>query len=261
MQRSNLNTKPRVLEPVEDHAAARAVQTRLLRTPPARLQTLEVGGFFHPACEVGGDFYDLIPLGASRLGILLGDIAGKGVSAAILMASLQATIRSHYATNSGDLRHVLRSVNRLFFDWTESHRFATLFLGEYDDATRRLSFANCGHLPPVLLRACGTVERLESTATVIGILPEWDCDVRETFLNPGDALAVFSDGMTEGRNRLGEEFGEDRLVQALAAARHLPLDALIRILVRAQRRFCGPLQGDDTTLLMARGCALPEELQ
>lgn len=90
------------------------------------------------------------------------------------MASLQATLRSHYATSSGDLRQVLRSVNGLFYDWTESHRFATLFLGEYDDETRRLTYANCGHLPPVLLRASGKVERLASTATVIGILPDWD---------------------------------------------------------------------------------------
>jgi len=262
MQRSSLKSKPTFGEPVEDQAAAaRAVQTRLLRTAPTRLRTLEVADFFRPALDVGGDFYDLIPLDASRVGLLLGDIAGKGISAAILMASLQATLRSHYATGTGDLRQVLRSANGLFFDWTESHRFATLFLGEYDDETRRLTYANCGHLPPVLLRASGEVERLESTATVIGILPDWDCEVGETFLFPGDLLAVFSDGMTEGRDALGEEYGEDRLLETLAAARHLPLGPLVRTLVRSQRRFCGPFRGDDTTLLVARGRAPREDVQ
>jgi serine phosphatase RsbU (regulator of sigma subunit) len=262
MPKSNLKSGPMLIDPREGQAeAARAVQTRLLRIPPPRLETLEVGVHFRPAMEVGGDFYDLIPLGAAGLGLLLGDIAGKGVPAAILMASLQATLRSHYATNLRDIRRLLCSVNRLFFDWTEPHHFATLFLGEYDDHTRRLTYANCGHFPPMLLRAGGAVERLEPTATVIGILPGWDCGVRETVLHPGDVLVVFSDGMTEGRNGRGEEFGEDRLLESLRAGRHLGLGPLLRSLIRSQRSFCGPFRRDDTTLLVARARTAREPVQ
>ena len=256
--------KPRLLplEILENEVAdARAVQNRLLKTPVPRLRTLDLDAYCRPARGVGGDFYDLLSLGPSRLGILLGDIAGKGVSAAILMASLQATLRSHYATGTGDLPQVLRSVNRLFFDWTASHHFATLFLGEYDDQTRLLSYVNCGHLPPLLMKPDGSLKRLESTATVVGILTDWDCEVGEVVLDPGDVLLVYSDGMSEGESPDGGEFGEQRLIESLRAARHLPVDSLIPSLIRIQKEFCGFRQSDDTTLVVARGRASLELVQ
>lgn len=245
----------------EQVAAARAVQSRLLRTPTPRLRTVELGSYYRPALGVGGDFYDLFSLEPSRLGIVLGDIAGKGVSAAILMASLQATLRSHYAAGTGDLPHVLRSVNRLFFDWTAPHHFATLFLGEYDDRTRRLSYVNCGHLAPFLLRANRSTDRLESSATVVGILADWDCAASEVVLGPGDTLLLFTDGMTEGRGAGGVEFGERRLLETLRAANHLPMPALVAALVQAQREFCGPGPADDTTLVVVRSRASLELVQ
>ena len=191
-------------EAPEDQAeAARAVQNRLLKLAPPRIRTLDVAGLSTPAMEVGGDFYDLFSAGSSRLGILLGDIAGKGVSAALLMASLQATVRSHYAVGNGGMLHLLRSVNRLFCEWTESHRYSTLFLGEYDDRTQRLAYVNCGQVPPVLLRAGGRLERLDPTATVIGVFPDWDGEVRDVLLHRGDILVVFSDGGDRGTKPVG----------------------------------------------------------
>ena len=231
---------------------ARQVQTRLLRTAPPRLRGIEVRAACLPALEVGGDFYDLFQIDPSRLGMLLGDISGKGVSAAILMASLQAALRSHYASRSGGLRAVLQSVNRLFFDWTDTHHFATLFIAEYDERSRLLSYVNCGHLPPMLLRADGGLERLAATATVVGILPDWNCEVAQTRLDPGDTLLIFSDGVTESTGADGAEFGEERLADALRASSRLHPDRVLSSLIRAHRRFCGGRPADDTTIVVAR---------
>ncbi len=245
-------TNIELLRAMRFEPGARQVQTRLLRTAPLRLRSIEVSAACLPALEVGGDFYDLFQIDSSHLGMLLGDISGKGVSAAILMASLQAAIRSHYASRSGGLRAVLRSVNRLFFDWTDTHHFATLFIAEYDDRSHSLSYVNCGHLPPMLLRADGGLERLAATATVIGILPDWDCEVHKTRLEPGDTLLMFSDGVTETTGADDAEFGEERLADALRASAGLHPDLVISALLRTHRSFCGGRPADDTTVVVAR---------
>jgi sigma-B regulation protein RsbU (phosphoserine phosphatase) len=151
-----------------------------------------------------------------------------------------------------DLPRQLAYVNQLLYRTSESNRYATLFLGLYDDASRRLVYANCGHNPPILLRADGTVRRLAPTAPVLGLLEDWECAAAELPLEIGDLLALFSDGITEAFSDAGEEFGEDRLIQILRADRALPGAALVDVVMGRVSEFSGSEQEDDMTLVVAR---------
>jgi sigma-B regulation protein RsbU (phosphoserine phosphatase) len=231
---------------------ARQVQSKLLPEQPPSLLTLECAARCVQARAVGGDYYDFLELGPGGTGLVLADISGKGFPAALLMASLQASLRSRLAQDMLDLPRQLRYVNELLYRTSESNRYATLFLGLYDDASRRLVYANCGHNPPILLRADGTVRRLAPTAPVLGLLEEWECAACELRLEIGDLLALFSDGITEAFSDAGEEFGEERLVDALATHRGLPAAALVDLVIGRVTEFSGSEQDDDMTLVVAR---------
>jgi len=237
---------------VEEMECAREVQMRLLRRSIPALNTLQYGGCYLPAQSIGGDYYDFIHLGLGRVGIALGDISGKGVPAAIMMASLQAILRSHSASLSHDIARLLRLVNRLFCECTAETNFATLFLGEYDDATRVLRYANCGHPPPLVIRRNLHIDRLESTGTVLGIFRDWNCSLSEITLACGDTLLMFTDGVTEAENSLAEEFGEKRLLELVDRCRHLTVSELVHEAAAALRSFSGQHLRDDATLLVAR---------
>lgn len=167
------------------------------------------------------------------------------------MANLQAHLRSQSALIAKDLPSTLQSVNRLFYEATESSKYATLFLGVYDDATRCLRYANCGHNPPVLLRAAG-VELLTGTATVLGLFETWECEIAEIYLRPGDILAICTDGVLEAANPAGEEFGEEGLIVILRSNSHLPASALLEAVLAAVKEYAPGEQADDLTLLVAR---------
>jgi len=231
---------------------ARRVQTRLLRRRIPQMENLAWGGCYFPAGEIGGDYYDFIHLGLRRVGLALGDISGKGVPAALMMASLQAILRSHSPSMADDLPRLLRSVNRLFCDCTGESDFASLFFGDYHDAARCLRYVNCGQTPPLLVHRDFSVDRLTSTATVLGMFPDWNCTVSAVELVPGDTLLLFTDGVTEAMNESGEEFGEGRLLDALRASRHAALGALVHEMAAAVRKFSGNHPKDDVTLLVAR---------
>ena len=233
---------------------AKQVQSKLFPQKMPALRTLQYAGACTQARSVGGDYYDFLDLGPGRLALVLADVAGKGISAALLMANLQANLRSQYALALDDLPSLLRSVNRLFHESTADERYATLFFGSYDDLTRRLCYVNCGHNPPLLLRATGNVEWLEATATVLGLFDKWDCAVGETRLYPGDTLIIYSDGVTEARNEQGEEFGQDRLLEALLNLKQLESSLLLETLVPRVQQFCANEQDDDLTLLVIRAC-------
>jgi serine phosphatase RsbU (regulator of sigma subunit) len=229
---------------------ARQVQARLFpqRMPEAR--TLNYAGACLPARHVGGDYYDFLDLGQQRLGLVIGDIAGKGMAAALLMANLQANLRSQCATAAEKLNHFLRSVNQLFFENTADGDYATFFFSEYNDVSRRLRYANCGHLPALLLRRDGSLERLNSTATVLGLFDQWDCALEECQLFAGDTLFLYTDGATESFNDSGEEFGDHRLIESLRRHRALSPRALIDSVVDELRKFNPREQQDDITLIV-----------
>ncbi len=231
---------------------AKQVQARLFPQTFPPLRTLDYAGVCIQARQVGGDYYDFLDLGQDRMALVLGDIAGKGIGGALLMANLQANLRSQRILARDGPQHLLRSVNQLFYDNTADSSYATLFFAEYDDQAQRVRYVNCGHLCGLLLRGDDTLERLESTSTVLGLFKEWDCSIGECQLGCGDSLALYTDGVTESFNPAGEEFGEQRLTEALR--RHCKLSApdLMAAIVEEIRQFSPGEQYDDITLIVAK---------
>ncbi|HWR54740.1 MAG TPA: SpoIIE family protein phosphatase [Bryobacteraceae bacterium] len=231
---------------------AREVQQNLFPRSAPQLETLECAGRCVPARAVGGDYYDFLDLGPSATGLLVADVSGKGTGAALLMANLQGCFRSQIETCGHSPRAMLRAVNRLFCDSTPPEQFATAFFARYEDRTRRLQYVNCGHPPPVIVRISGEIERLQPCATVLGAFRFWECEERSAELAPGDALVVFSDGISEAGIDGGEEFGEFRAIQSIRALDGLSAPALAAGLIDAACRFSPDYQGDDMTVLAAR---------
>jgi serine phosphatase RsbU (regulator of sigma subunit) len=234
---------------------AKQVQARLFPQKLPAMKTLEYAGGCIQARQVGGDYYDFLELGSGRLALVLADIAGKGISGALLMANLQANLRSQYAVALDDLPRLLKSVNQLFYENSSESSYATLFFADYDDSSRRLRYVNCGHLPPLLLRTDGQVERLTSTNTVLGLFEKWECAVAEVRLAPGDILVLYTDGVTEAENPQEEQFGESRLAETMLAQRQLPVASLLETIVATVQDFSEGEQADDITLVVAR-CTL-----
>ncbi len=237
---------------VQELEIAKQVQARLFPQTFPSLASLEFAGVCLPARHVGGDYYDFLNLGQERLGLVIGDISGKGIAAALLMANLQANLRSQCAIAVDHPQRLLRSVNELFCDNTADAAFATLFFAEYDNVTRRIRYANCGHLPPLLLRSDDSIERLGATATIMGAFKQWDCDLAECQICPGDTLVLYTDGITESFSPSGEEFGEARLTATLRRHRHLDSQPLLSAIVDEVRAFSPHEQHDDITLIIAK---------
>jgi len=236
----------------QELAIAKEVQARLFpRTSPSLL-SLEYAGACLPARAVGGDYYDFLSLGPDRLGFVIADVAGKGIAAALLMANLQANLRSQFALALEQPQRLLQKVNRLFCDNTPDGAFATLFFADYDDSSGFLRYVNCGHLCALLLRKDGSCDRLESTSTVLGIFKTWECSVGEASLRRGDLLALYTDGVTESMNHALEEFGEERLLETLRRNRHQACDAVLSSVVDQVRSFSPHEQHDDITLIIAK---------
>ena len=235
---------------------ARQVQSRLLPLCAPALRTLECTGKCIQSRAVGGDYYDFLDLGSGRVGLVLADISGKGMSGALLMANLQANLRSQYALALEDISHLLRSVNKLFYENTEINNYATMFFAAYDDEDRVLRYVNCGHNPPILLRATGEIERLNATATVLGLFERWDCAVEKRTLHDGDVLVIYTDGISEASPGENDEFGDARLIEVLRAHRQQSAAEVLQAIVAEVQSFSQGVQADDMTLITARCKAL-----
>jgi serine phosphatase RsbU (regulator of sigma subunit)/predicted enzyme related to lactoylglutathione lyase len=231
---------------------AKQVQARLFPQRQPSLRTLEYGGNCVQARQVGGDYYDFLELRPGHLAFVIGDISGKGIGGALLMANLQANLRSQYAVALEDLPRFLKSVNRLLYENTPEAGYATLFFADYQDSTSQLRFVNCGHLPPLLLRKEGTLERLDSGSTILGMFSEWECDCAETELAAGDTLVLFTDGITEAMSKEGLEFGEQGLIEVVRAERDLSVERLLERVLEKVNTFRQCEQEDDLTLVIAR---------
>ncbi|WP_433985095.1 PP2C family protein-serine/threonine phosphatase [Tunturiibacter empetritectus] len=174
------------------------------------------------------------------------------MAGALLMANLQANLRSQFSLARDEPHSFLQSVNRLFFQNTIDSAYATVFFADYEDSTRLLRYANCGHLCAIVLRHNGDVERLHSTATVLGLFEEWHSPIVECPLAPGDLFTLYTDGVTESFNESEEEFGEDRLIAALERHSKLPPQALLSAIVDEIKLFSPQEQHDDITLIVAK---------
>jgi serine phosphatase RsbU (regulator of sigma subunit)/uncharacterized glyoxalase superfamily protein PhnB len=231
---------------------AKQVQARLFpqRLPP--IPTLDYAGVCLQARSVGGDYYDFLDLGNERVALVIGDIAGKGIAAALLMANLQANLRSQCVNAVEHPERVLNLVNRLLFESSVAGAYATLLFAEFDCCTGRVRFANCGHVPALVVRRDGSIERLDPTSTVLGMFEDWQCAMAESQIDSGDVLALYTDGVTESFNEAQEEFGEDRLIEALRRHRGLSAQDLAAAVVDEVARFSGKEQYDDITLIIAK---------
>ncbi|MGH9630689.1 MAG: PP2C family protein-serine/threonine phosphatase [Bryobacteraceae bacterium] len=244
-QRERLNRELEIAREVQEHLFPQ-------RLPP--VPGLDYCGQCQPAREVGGDYYDFLELPDGRLGIAIADVSGKGVGAALMMASLEASIRALVSVVD-DLSELMERVNSLVYQASAANRYITLFYAEYDPRSRRLSYVNAGHNPPVVLRnRAGSHEvlRLETGGPVIGLLP--DRYQQGVFSHEaGDVVVLFTDGVSESMNSRCEEWGEERLIECAKTCHGLPaLESMKRILAAAQAFAAGASQHDDMTLVVLR---------
>jgi serine phosphatase RsbU (regulator of sigma subunit)/predicted enzyme related to lactoylglutathione lyase len=231
---------------------AKQVQARLFPQRAPALQTLDYAGICIQARHVGGDYYDFLSFGPHRVGLLVADISGKGIAAALLMANLQANLRSQVALAGECPATFLKTVNQTFYENTVDSAYSTVFFAEYDDETRAMRYANCGHLPGLLLRAGGGVEHLCPTGTVLGMFREWDGHRGECQLAAGDVVVLYTDGVTEACDAEGREFGQARLVRALRRRKGHGARATVDGVLEELRTYSAGEQGDDITLIVAR---------
>jgi sigma-B regulation protein RsbU (phosphoserine phosphatase) len=244
-QRERLNRELEIAREVQEHLFPQ-------RLPP--VPGLDYCGQCRPAREVGGDYYDFLALPDGRLGIAIGDVSGKGVGAALMMASLEASLRA-LASVVDDPAELMERVNSLVYQASSANRYATLFYAQYDPANRCLSYVNAGHNPPVVLRNCGgscQVLRLETGGPAIGLLRHrYERGVFS--LEAGDLVVLFTDGVSESMNVHYEEWGEERFIEFAKTCYGLPvLEGMRRILAAAQAFAADASQHDDMTLVVLR---------
>ncbi len=237
----------------EEIRIARRIQRRLLPQDHPVFSGLDIAAFNHPSREVSGDVYDFLEITSNQLGILIGDVAGKGIPAGILMATFQASMRAEIRNNYA-ISVILAKVNRLMGESIEQTDFVTAVYGVFDRARRRLTYSNAGHNPPVVLRAGGQVDWLSEGGTVLGAFR--DATYREAFvdLNLGDLLVFYTDGVTEARNDRDEMFGTGRLVDTLRACpADLPARLVCRRILEAVHQHRGRVHvEDDVTAVVLR---------
>ena len=258
---------------------AQEVQAQLFPRHISQLPSLEVFGFCRPARSVSGDYYDFLTVGSEKLILAVGDVSGKGISAALLMATIHSAVRAYSMEGIPILRQaqavgagpalaekydpitpgaevspgtLLSLLNHQLYHSTPMEKYATLFLATYDGQGRRLTFANAGHLPPMLLGANGSIHRLEDGGTVVGLFDDISYDEGTVHLRSGDIFLAYSDGVTEPENEFGE-FGEPRLIELVQENRDLPLSRIAEIVTAAVDDWIGSAeQPDDVTLVLAR---------
>ena len=237
---------------LKDVELAGEVQRLFLPSGKPSIAGLEIAGMMHPAQGVGGDYYDYFPIDAHTTQIVIADVAGKGVPAALLMSATAAAMR----LEANHDRNMLEQVERLntgIHSVSESERYVTLLVAEIDAQKRTLRYVNCGHNPALLFRAkTGTVTRMDSSCPPIGLSPEEICELASEDLMAGDVVVFYTDGVTEAENRLSVEFGMERLSEALRFGSSLSAEDLMSNIYNAAADFCGDKFDDDVTLLVVK---------
>jgi phosphoserine phosphatase RsbU/P len=227
---------------------ARLIQRGLLPSSVPQIAGLDLAVAWQPANGVGGDCFDTLAF-PSGLGISIADVAGKGLPAALLMSNLQAAVRA-FAQETAGPSAICGSVNRLLCRNMASGRFVTFCYARIDAAGRRIAYSNAGHNPPLLVRANGTVERLDQGGMVLGVFPDNPYEQAELPLRSGDRLLFYTDGITEVRNAGGEEYEEDKLAAAACAARAEPVEVMKDAILADVNGFSGGQFEDDATLIV-----------
>ncbi|NIR48283.1 SpoIIE family protein phosphatase [candidate division KSB1 bacterium] len=236
----------------QELATARSIQIELLPDEGPNVEGFDIAGVSHPAKEVGGDYFDFIKLDEDRWGIALGDISGKGIPAALLMSSLQATLRSQALTTTSIVDCISKTNNILYLN-TASNKFVTLFFGLLEGKKGRFSYVNAGHNFPFLFDKSGGFQSLETGGMVLGILPECKFEKNDVGLKPGEIIIIYSDGVTEAENEQEEQFGEERLRDIVWKYSNLSSKQIMDKIYAEVSGFAGPKkQDDDVTLVIIK---------
>jgi len=237
---------------LKDVELAAQVQRLFLPSGKPAIAGLEIAGMMHPAHGVGGDYYDYFPIDAHTTQIIIADVSGKGVPAALLMSATAAAMR----LEANHDRNMLEQVERLntgIHSVSDSDRYVTLLVAEIDAQKRTLRYVNCGHNPALLFRAkTGTLTRMNSSCPPIGLSPEEICELAAEDLMSGDVLVFYTDGVTEAENRLGEEFGMERLSATVRRSSSLSAEDLMGDVYNTAADFCGDNFNDDVTILVVK---------
>ena len=233
---------------------AREVQQRLFPQRIPQIAGVDLAGMCRPASEVGGDYYDLIEMEDGHLGFAIGDVSGKGISAALIMASLRASLRGLVLDAPGDLAKMMQKVNRLVYEASSSSRYATFFFATLNPHTREFQYVNAGHNPPVVVKdVSGELRRLEACGPVVGLLPLAAYEARSLILEPGDLLIAYTDGISEAMTAEDEEWGETRMLDAVPRRPTPSATEVLEKIFRAADEFTsGAEQHDDMTLLVMK---------
>ena len=240
----------------QDLVRAREIQMNLLPKEIPQIRGFEIAGAWEPARMVGGDYFDVIKLSDTKLGICIADVVGKGVAAALLMANVQATVRA-FASESASPAWLCSRVNAVLCSNIATGKFVTLFYGILDGEQRSLAYTSAGHLPPILLRASGASHQLREGGALLGVFPSWEYQSATVQLVPGDRLLLFTDGITEAMKADGEEFGEDRLEQAAKGLAGESSASVKSRLLAEVRTFCDSHFHDDATLIVLGALEVP----
>jgi phosphoserine phosphatase RsbU/P len=233
---------------------AREVQRQLFPKTALSLRSLQMTGVCHPAQVVSGDYYDYFQLEGSSMAMAIGDVAGKGISAALLMATIQAALRAQLSSAPGEIStaRIVTLLNRQIHASTAPEKYASFYLGVYDDSTGLLTYSNAGHPPPLLVRG-GAPEKLEVTGTILGAFSTACYEERQIALQKGDLLVAYTDGITEPEDAYGEMFGEERLIDTLLKYRKAEAGEIVSRTMEAVLHWTGsPELQDDMTMLIAR---------
>jgi phosphoserine phosphatase RsbU/P len=234
-------------------ALAQEVQMRLLPDRPVSIDGLDCIGFCRPARSIGGDYYDLIPLEDGQFALTLGDVSGKGIPAAVMMASIQTLLRTLLQREATQLASMFTALNQTLYETSTPERYSTLFCGVISRDRSTLSYVNAGHIPPLLLRSDGHLQRLTGGCPPVALLPRMGYEQLSVGLEPGDTLLVVSDGIVEACNDQGEFWEEIEIERVLLANPAAPLAQLTELLCAAADNFAaGAEQYDDMTIVALR---------
>jgi len=242
----------------EELIRAREIQQALLPKELPQVEGFEIAGIWEPARTVGGDYFDVIRLSEKKLALCIADVVGKGVPAALFMASLQATVRA-YASESVSSAWLCDRVNSVVCSNTVEGKFVTLFYGVLDALERTLQFTSAGHPPPLLKNASGTLTHLDNGGAVLGVFPDWKYEDSVVRLTPGDVLVLFTDGITEAARANGEQFGEEGLIRVVTRLADQPPAKLNAAVLADVKSLCDLDLQDDATLLTIEVTALHSE--
>ena len=239
---------------------ASEVQMRLLPTEAPDYPHLDFGYFYQPAREVGGDYYDFIPFSPERLGLVVGDVSGKGLSSALLMASLQGLVRTNLAVRQGEVPRFMTELNHSLHRLTASDRYATLFFALVDVSNKTLHYVNAGHNLPLLFRngtspahGLATIESLACGGFPIGIFAQSQYQSEHVLLHDGDVLVAYTDGVVEAPNLQQQEFGEERLCDIVRASLSLSAAEICNRIAERLREFVAESpQWDDITIVVMK---------